>query len=92
MNGGFMGVVTQFVASLSNEHMLILLWFAGDKVACFAPEHFTDSQSSALNEYCWTNGFWVSEGVPMVKSLYTQPHRFYPLYLPIQVSTYMYAQ
>ena len=32
----------------------------GDKVACFAPEHFSEPQAQALNEYCWTNGYWVA--------------------------------
>ena len=49
---------------------------SGQKIACFAPENLTDSQAASLDEYCWNNGFWISEGVPKIKSLYTQPHRY----------------
>ncbi|ELT93681.1 hypothetical protein CAPTEDRAFT_226332 [Capitella teleta] len=59
--------------------------YLGDKIACFAPENFTEPQAESLHEYCWTNGYWISEGTPQIKSLYTQPHRYYPLYLPLQV-------
>lgn len=57
---------------------------SGAKIACFAPENFTDPQAEALNEHCWNNGLWVGDDTPLTKSLYTQPHRFYPLYLPLQ--------
>ena len=63
--------------------------FAGQKIACFAPESFSDTQAEALSEHCWNNGYWVSEGVPLKKTLYTQPHRFYPLYLPLQAIVMM---
>ncbi|CAH1796374.1 unnamed protein product [Owenia fusiformis] len=58
--------------------------YLGSKIACFAPESFSDSQSEALNEYCWTNGYWIANDTAMERSLYTQPHRFYPYYLPLQ--------
>ncbi len=58
--------------------------FSGDKIACFAPENFTDGQVGAVNEYCWNNGYWVGPDVQPVKALYTQPHRFYAFYLAVQ--------
>ena len=62
----------------------IFHYFAGQKIACFAPENFTDGQAGALNEYCWNSGFWIGPGVPHVKSLFTQPHRYYAFYLAVQ--------
>ena len=63
--------------------------FSGEKIACFAPANFTESQAEALKEYCWNNGFWVRPGSEPEKSLLTQPHRYFPLYLPIQAVIFL---
>lgn len=77
----------QRVGSIIILHRIKPLYFyptLGEKIACFPPENFTDSQAGALSEHCWNNGFWVGPEVPHVKSLYTQPHRYYAFYLAVQ--------
>ncbi len=40
--------------------------------------------AEALNQYCWNHGLWVDDSCSHSEGLYTQPHRYYPLYLTLQ--------
>ncbi|CAD5118865.1 DgyrCDS7539 [Dimorphilus gyrociliatus] len=71
--------------------------YLGEKIACFPPENFTDSQADSVNEFCWNGGFCSSSAEELqalkqgvnVRTLFSQPHRYYPLYLPLQALVMM---
>ncbi|CAH1796373.1 unnamed protein product [Owenia fusiformis] len=66
----------------SQEHL-------GAKIACFPNIALGDNQNKALNSHCWSEGFYVTDPTDITKSLKTQPHRFFAIYLGVQAVVFI---